>query len=313
VIVDFHSHVIPPAWGEAQRLPATLTDVGALLAGKEADGIGVTVVSNAMVNLPGAPVDNRSLDRIKQWNAFAQELASDHAGRVFAIGGFNPFGSDEMLDEMHRAVSEGGLRGVLVHSSVDGRFLDADEVADFWALAAELGVPVFIHPPADPAGSGHIRDARVLEFGARASDVALSVAILVVSGLLERHPRLRIACANGGGGLAMLAGRLDVAQRFGTGQGPPVTARPDGDGRPPSSYLDRVYVDSCSYSAPALRCNLEVFGADRVLFGTDFPPMRIPPSITTDLLEQVGVSREDMEKILWRNAVSLLGVEVSPT
>ena len=300
VIIDFHSHLIPPAWGEAQKLPPTLTDVDALIAGKEADGIRTIVVSNAMVNLPGAPVDNRSLDRVKEWNAWAHDLVSAHSGRVLAVGGINALGGPEMLEEMRQAVSGGALKGVLVHSSVDGRYLDAPEAADFWDLAADLGVPVFMHSPADPAGSAGITDFRVLEFAARASDVALGVAVLILGGVLDRHPGLRIACANGGGGLAMLIGRLDAAYALGGGDDPP------------SSYLSRVYADTCSYSRAALRCNLDVLGRENVLFGTDFPPMNIPVPLTIGLLDELGLSAEDRERILWRNAADLLGIEVAP-
>jgi predicted TIM-barrel fold metal-dependent hydrolase len=305
VIVDFHSHLIPPAWGQAQRLPPALTDAEALLARKAADGIGTIVVSNAMLNLPGAPVDNRSLDRIKEWNAFAHDLVSANPGRVHALGGVDAFGGPDMLEEMRATVGGGALKGVLVHSSVNGKYLDAPEAADFWALAAELEVPVFIHSPADPAGAGAVTDFRVLEFAARASDVGLGVAALIMGGVLERHPRLRVACANGGGGLAMLAGRLETAYRL--------TASPDTQPPgPPSSYLERVYVDSCSYSAAALRCNLEVFGPGRVLFGTDYPPMDVPVAVTTGVLDELGISDDHRERILRRNAAELLGIDVAP-
>jgi aminocarboxymuconate-semialdehyde decarboxylase len=301
--VDVHSHLIPPAWGQAQNLPPGLFDSGALIAGKEADGIGTTVISNAMVNLPGAPVDNRSLDRIKEWNAFAAELVSTHPGRVFAFGGINAMGGADMLEEMRAAVTGGGLKGVLVHSSVDGAYLDAPEAADFWELAAELGVPVFIHSPADPAGSAGVKDFRVLEFCARASDVALSAAVLIMSGVLERHPGLRIVCGNGGGGLAMLVGRLDAAHRLTGGDEP---------GPAPSSYLDRVYVDSCSYSTAALRCNIDVLGPGHVLFGTDYPPMNVPVAITMSLLDELGLGEADRDRILGANARELLGVDAAP-
>ena len=302
VTIDFHSHLIPPAWGQAQGLPPSLYDVEALLEAKGADGLDAVAISNAMINMPGAPVDNLALDRIKEWIAYAADVVTAHAGRLYALGGINAFGGDAMLAELRTAVEGGVLHGVLVHSSFQGAYLDAPGASDFWAVADELGIPVFVHSPFDPAvGAGAVSDFRVLEFGARASDVALSVAGLILGGVLERHERVRVVCANAGGGLAMLLGRLEAAYELLSGPDP----QPP---RPPSAYLERVYVDTCSYSAAALRCNLDVFGAGNLVFGTDYPPMNVPVARTMDALDELGLSDAEREAVLGGTARALLGV-----
>jgi aminocarboxymuconate-semialdehyde decarboxylase len=307
-ILDFHSHLIPPAWGRGLPLPPALTDSNALLEAKQQVGIGVTVISNAMLNLPGAPIDNRSLDRIKEWNDWAVELTREHRGRILALPGINAFGDGAMLDEMRRAVVDGGLPGVTVHSSVDGRFLGAEEAADFWALADELGVPIFIHPPADPVGAANVSDPRVLEFALRASDVALSAATLLMAEVLGRHPRVRIVCAAGGGGLSALTGRLDIPARF---SAPPGSASAEQVAAP-SAGLERVYVDTCSFSAPALGANLGLLGRDHVLFGTDSPPVGVPASVTLELLDELEIAGADRDRVLFGNAAELLGIVDPP-
>jgi len=318
VIVDFHCHLVPPRWRETRPVQPAMADIEGFLERKAADGIDVAVVGNAMVNMPGSPFDNLALDVVRDWNEFAAELVGQSDGRIVALTGTNPFGGDEMLTELERALATGAFRGVVVNSSVAGERLDAQAAMDFWALADTHAATVFVHPPWEPASGHGIRDQRVLEYAGRAVDVALSVAGLVFAGVLDRLPQVRVVCAAGGGGLAALAGRLDAgaAQAGGPPGGGPPGGGPPGGGpsppaplpRPPSETLRRVYVDSCLYSRSALVNAVEVFGADRVLFGTDYPPVDMPASRGLDLVRSLQLDEQEQAAILGGNAVELLGL-----
>ncbi len=309
MIIDIHSHLAPP---EAPGVPA-LKDVDAFLERKSREGIDMAVVVHAIVNLPGL---GGVLDRVKRWNEFALGVQAEHPGRVAVMVGVDPSAGEEMLAETRRAV-QAGSRGLTISSSVGGRRLDAPEYEDFWSLAEELDVPVLVHPPVGP---GDPSDPRLAEFGIRAVDVGLSLAAAIFAGVLDRHPSLRLIAAAGGGGVAALAGRLDAGYRIpelaGAALEPSSRAgetsgEPDGDPvprEPPSSYLRRIYVDTLLFSEAALRCTLDVFGPDRLVFGTDWPPVAIPTSVTLDLIQALDLPEDVRAGILGGNAARLLGL-----
>jgi predicted TIM-barrel fold metal-dependent hydrolase len=306
VIVDFHCHLVPP--DADGHVPPLLRDVEGFLQRKAEAGIDRVVVLNAMVNLPGARTDNRALDRVRRWNEFGLELAATHPDRVSTFVGLDPLGGPAQLEDARRAV-EAGSSGLTINSSRHGVHLDAPALEEFWALACELGVPVFVHPAGEDTGAGS-SDPRLAQFGTRAAEVGLSIAAAIFAGVLDRHPTLRLVAGAGGGGLASLAGRLDAAFHAGAiGAGP---ERPAFPAAPPSSYLRRIHVDSLLFSVPALRCALDVFGADRVLFGTDSPPAPTPPAVTWALLDRLGLDADVRAQVLGGNAARLLGLVSGP-
>ena len=136
----------------------------------------------------------------------------------------------------------------------------------------------------------------------RPFDTAMAMARMILSGLLDRFPRLKIVVAHMGGGLLPCMGRLDFGWRLGC------------DGMPeravirckklPSEYLALFSVDTMGFWAPHVREAVEVFGADRVMFGTDYGPVPIDPNEHVDIVNALAISHADKEKILWRNAAS---------
>jgi aminocarboxymuconate-semialdehyde decarboxylase len=249
-----------------------------------------------MVNVPGSAVDNRTLDRVRRWNEFGLELRARHPDRVSIFAGLDPFGGPEQLEEARQVVAAGSA-GLTIGATR----LDAPAHEELWALAEELDVPVFVHPSGEDGGG----DPRLAQFGTRAVEVGLSIAAAIFAGVLDRHASLRLVAGAGAGGLASLAGRLDAAFHGGA-VGPP-SEPPAWPLAPPSTYLRRIHVDSLLFSAPALRCALDVFGRDRLLFGSDAPLARTRPAATWDLLPD-DVRRQ----VLGDNAARLLGLVSEP-
>jgi aminocarboxymuconate-semialdehyde decarboxylase len=138
----------------------------------------------------------------------------------------------------------------------------------------------------------------------RPCDVTAGIAAVVSAGWLERHPRLRLIAAGGGGGLAHLPEKLDVAMRPWAGQevaGPhesPGTARP-------SDSLKRIFVDTSFPSVAQIRANLATFTADRMLFGTDAPPLMDQIQPITEVLFAEITDADALDRIARRNAASL--------
>jgi aminocarboxymuconate-semialdehyde decarboxylase len=123
---------------------------------------------------------------------------------------------------------------------------------------------------------------------------------LIFDGVLERHPNLKILAVHGGGYLAGYSGRIDHAWG----------ARSDARGnlpKPPTEYLKRVYVDTVVFTPHQLKYLIEVFGADHVLMGTDYP-FDMADSDPIGHLGSAALDASTMAAVAGGNAKRLLGL-----
>jgi predicted TIM-barrel fold metal-dependent hydrolase len=321
MIVDIHGHIVPPAMLKKFPIPPSLADVEGMIDGKARLGIGLSIVGN--------PTGGTSMLRLRWPASFLQyigsrgrmaafhdwliEMVAKHPGRLKALAYANPFDSEQRLGELQRRVKTGGFVGFIINSSVRGRYLDSERVEPFFAMAAEMNLPVFVHPPADPAAGERLRDPHLLEQVGRFCDVTASLAILVFSGLLAKHPNLRVIAPFSGGAISLLPGRLDSLWKYGAfSQRPNRIGERGGAGalpQTPSTYFRGIHVDTASYGAPTLLANLQVLGADHILFGTDFPPSPVPLSESIDMIKQLPIAEEDKQKIFSGNARRLFKLD----
>jgi aminocarboxymuconate-semialdehyde decarboxylase len=137
------------------------------------------------------------------------------------------------------------------------------EFAPFWAKAEALGALVVIHPNGFTGGE---RFSRLYFSNVIGNPLDTTVALhyLIFDGVLERHPNLKILAVHGGGYLAGYSGRIDHAWG----------ARSDVANKlpkPPTEYLKKVYFDTVVFTEHQLEYLVKVFGADRILMGTDYP------------------------------------------
>jgi len=145
------------------------------------------------------------------------------------------------------------------------------------------------------------------ELVGRPFDTAMALARMILSGLFDRYPGLKIAVAHMGGGLLPVIGRLDFGWRLGC-YGMPEDAQ-IRCARRPSEYLALLHVDTMGFWAPHVRETVEVFGVDRVMFGTDYGPVPIDPGEHIDIVNGLVISATDKEKILWRNAARFFSLD----
>jgi aminocarboxymuconate-semialdehyde decarboxylase len=165
--------------------------------------------------------------------------------------------------ELERCAKQLGFKGVQILTNVAGRELSHADFAPFWAKAEQLGVLVVIHP------NGFTEADRLSRFYfnnviGNPLDTSIALHYLIFDGVLERHPDLKILAVHGGGNLAAFSGRIDHAWG----------ARSDSRGalpKLPTFYLRKVYFDSVVFTPHQLRYLVEVFGANRILMGTDYP------------------------------------------
>lgn len=170
--------------------------------------------------------------------------------------------ADLAIAELHRAVAAGAI-GVCMLTNIKGQALIDPKFAPVWAEIDRIDVPVFIHPTTpfvDGFGLGDYGMANTVGF---TTDTTTCFAKFLLSGFFERYRRVRPIASHGGGSLPFLMGRFDRMWEISTG-------RRDSE-RPPSAYLRRIYFDSIVYDQRTLAYLVDTVGADRVIYGSDYP------------------------------------------
>jgi predicted TIM-barrel fold metal-dependent hydrolase len=207
-------------------------------------------------------------------------------------------------DELERAVTKLSFKGAMVHGLTNGRFIDEKQFWPIFARAEALDVPVYLHPgpPHPTVIETYYKDyaedyPHILSAGwGYTVETATQALRMVLSGVFDAHPRLKIILGHLGEGLPFLVWRIDHS-----------FARPGN--RPGLSFRDvfcgHFYVTtSGNFSDPALLCSVMEMGADRILYSVDWPFVANPPG--TAWMKNVPLSTEDKAKILGGNAARLL-------
>jgi aminocarboxymuconate-semialdehyde decarboxylase len=302
-VVDAHSHLFPEAWASQGRMPPDMFDVDALLARQEEAGIATTVVSDPHIWY--GDLDPGAIEYARAYNDFAAELQRGHAGKILALATVTPWRGDEHVEEARRAIDELGLRGVAVATSDDGRYLDAVPDA-FWELVADRDATVFLHPGGTTVGQDLMDMYRLGEVCGRPLDTTLTLARLILFGVLERHPAVRLLCSHAGGAICAIADRLD----FGHELRDYAPLGPWGDVRlsePPSAFVSRLHLDTVTYGPALLRLALERVGAGRLVFGSDNPPVPFPLQRSLGHVHALDLAEDERDAVLGRNARALFG------
>ncbi len=183
--------------------------------------------------------------------------------RFVALGGVPLQDGNEAANELERCMKDLGFRGAEILTNVGGREISDPAFAPFWQKAEALGALVVIHP------NGFTEARRLTKFYfnnviGNPFETALALHHLIFDGVLERHPNLKILAVHGGGYLGGYSGRIDHAWG----------ARPDCRAnlkKSPTEYLKKIYVDSVVFTPHQLDALVDLFGADHVLMGTDYP------------------------------------------
>jgi predicted TIM-barrel fold metal-dependent hydrolase len=273
-------------------------------------GITGRVISNPFAAEVISAIARRpAIDVVKHVNDQVAAVVALAPKPNWGLGTLNPLDATHIA-EGERCLGALGFKGLLVTSSWHGEFIDGETAFPFWEWAQARQVPVFIHPPRVPIGHAQQMDQYKLdELVGRPFDSAMALARMILSGLFDRYPRLKIVVAHMGGGLLPVVGRLDFGWRLGC-DGMPERAVIRCKQRP-SDYLARLCVDTMGFWAPHVREAVEVFGVDRVMFGTDYGPVPIDPKEHVDIVNGLTISAADKEKILWRNAAGFFNLDVA--
>lgn len=278
-----------------------LLDTGEKRLGKmDACGIDVQVLSLSAPGLEQLPPE-KGRRLAEELNNTLSNIIHQYPGRFAGYAALAPKAPEAAADELERAVKDLGFVGWNTHSNYGDSYLDNEKYLPILERAERLAVPVYLHPtvPDTPVLGTYGFPLAGAPFGF-GMDTAACMMRLIYSGIFDRFPELKIILGHLGESLPFLFKRIDWAyvRPFDPAARPKLSKKP-------SEYLrHNVYITtSGNYYKPAFMCAREAMGADRILFGTDFPYEE--PEECIEFIEALSISGEEKEKIYFRNAEQL--------
>jgi len=260
-------------------------------------GIDIGILS---INIPGPELLPPDLgeEGAGVCNDYIAEVCRKHKDRFFGLASLPLQDQDAAMRELRRAIHELDLRGVVLYSHINGRPVDAPEFEPLYALAETEQIPLVIHPTV-PTWGEVLSDYSMIPMIGLMVDHSIAMLRLILGGVLERHPELLIVQPHCGGVLPYLMPRIEEQTEVKRRGREHIT-------RSPREYYRKVYLDVVSPSAQAVRYAYEFAGADRLLFGSDHPWVKV--GVFRDCLESLGLDPEEEAKIFGKNARHLFKI-----
>jgi aminocarboxymuconate-semialdehyde decarboxylase len=276
-------------------------DLDVRLRSMDAQGVDVHALSlmPPMVYWADGTLGIRLARLVNDAMAAAARLHPDRFVVLATLPMQNP---EAAVNEVNRAVTELGCRGIYLGTNVRGKELTDPSFLSIFERIHALRVPIFLHP-LNVIGAARLAKHYLHNLLGNPFDTAVAAANLIFSGLLDRLPKLDICLPHAGGALPYLIGRLD--------RGWQVRAECRGLKKRPSSYLRRFTYDTISHAPESLDYLIKLAGADRVMLGSDYcfdMGYDRPVEVVTRLR---GLTQADRAKILGRNAIRLLQLKLN--
>jgi predicted TIM-barrel fold metal-dependent hydrolase len=284
-------YVIINEW--KRRIMPKYTDLDAKLADMDRTGITMAALS---INDPGPEYfGSDSAAMAVLLNDFIADAARRHPDRFFGLATL-PFDTpDSMLKEFDRATGKLGMKGILLYSNLNGRFPDEEPFRPLFAEAERRGVPVLLHP-AYPMTYQATKGYEMTAMLGLMFDTTIALGRLILSGVLDRHPNLKLVCPHVGGTLPYLIGRMDHQTMV-------LKRGASHIHRAPSEYLKRVWLDTVTPIGLGIRFAHDFAGPDKLLYSSDHP--WVDPQIVIDQVESQKFSSADRAKLYAQNAREL--------
>jgi len=280
--------------------------------------VQVLTLSSPPVEALGEPALTRDLARLA--NDEMADLVRRYPDRFLGFAASLPMNDpDAAVREAERATSDLGALGVQIYTNVNGLPLDDPRFEPLFARMAELDRAIWVHPARTATMPDYPSENRSKYelwwvFG-WPYETAIFMSRLIFSGHLDRYPNLRILTHHAGGMVPHFAGRI------GPGLDQLGARTPEEDlgalarrlRKRPFDYYKMFYGDTALFGAEhALRCAIEFFGVDHMLFGSDMPfdPEKGPQFIRETIanLDAIGLSAADRQRIDEQNARRVLRI-----
>jgi len=324
--IDTHTHVLADATiallqKEIPSLGLKLTPIDSDNSILEVAGVpyrpfprGGHDIARRLADMDAAEVDMHVLSATPQTWLYGQEpgvgaaaaaiqndemarLIKEHPDRFAGIATLPMQAPDQAADELRRAMTKLGLRGVMIGSNVRGKNLDDPSFEPLWAAAAELDAFMVIHP-GNVAGADRLKSYYLGNLIGNPLDTTIAAACFIFGGVLERHPTLKPMMVHGGGFIPYQGGRWVHGWQV----------RPEPKlhvKHSPEKYLDRFLYDTILHSKTALEFLVASVGADRIFLGSDYPyDMGMMDCVRH--VRELNIAPADRDRILGGHAAAML-------
>jgi aminocarboxymuconate-semialdehyde decarboxylase len=321
---DLHTHYYPPSFFDAIRAHGTdfafgtdptgrtiityggarffgitppMTDVGKRLEDMDRVGIDVEVISLSTPNVFFADAA-RQAEVAREVNDAYAELAARHPRRFRTFASIPMDAPDAALEELHRAIDELKMNGVVLLSNIRGRALTDRLYRPFFEEANRMRLCLFLHPmlPADARPFGEYVLGPLVGFP---FDTTLAVARMCYDGLFRELPDIRWIVAHLGGAIPWLMERLDSGFR----DFAECRAKID---QPPSVYLKRLYYDTVTFSPHNLRHARDLVGSDHMVMGSDYPHLLGSIERAVSSIDALNIPAQEKARIFSGTALQIL-------
>ena len=277
-------------------------DVSGRLKHMDAMGVDIQVVAPAPMQCFYAMAPEIAAKAHDLANEGVAAYVAGQPDRFVGLGVVTLQEPELAAQELEKAMTTYGLKGVQILTNVDGQELSDPKFHPFFAKAQELGAFLIIHP------NGFTQGQRFTNYYfnnvvGNPLDTSLALHNLIFGGSLARFPDLKIMAVHGGGYLAAYSGRIDHAWG----------AREDCHADlplPPSHYLRQVYFDTVVFSSHQLAYLLETYGADHILMGTDYPFDMAEYDPIGHIASVNGMDDSTMRRVASENAIRLLNLKL---
>ena len=251
----------------AHSLDENLFDVAKRVASLARREVGLQLIGPppGFVAWPGGAAD---VEYARALNEHGARIAAQGEGRLEAMATLAMGDPERVAYELERAVDHYGCRSALLPSTAGGPPLDAPQFDALFGVAERLGLLLFMHPVSAEA------PARFPLYGVQVLvqwpfETTLAVTRMIFEGVFDRHPRLQLLLAHGGGNLIFLRGRLNSAYEAEGWEADPYYHK--NTSKAPGEYYRQIYFDTCALSPESVDFTVQIAGAERVMFGTDYP------------------------------------------
>ena len=326
--IDIFTHVMPERYKKAvykyadkfpvekavqdKRPALTDQEMRMRILDKYPDIVEVLSVTMPPIEELVGPQEAADLARLAN-DEVAELMAANPKRYVAAIANLPYNNMDATLKEAERCFKELGFKGIQIYTRVNGKPLSAPELMPLYELMAKYDLPIWIHPMRSASQPDYptetVSNNQLFSIFGWPYDTTAAMVRLVFAGVLEKWPNLKFITHHCGGMVPYFADRIVVhynngLERLGAPNFPGLT-------RHPIEYLRLFYGDTALNGNPsALRCGLEFFGEDRIVFGTDLPydvgNGELSIRQTIDAIEKMGVTDAVKQKFYEGNARRIL-------
>lgn len=279
-----------------RKIPDNYFDVEAKLAVMDSSGITQTALS---INDPGPEwFGTEGASAARAMNDFIAEIVREHPTRFVGLCVLPVQEMPAALTELSRAVNELGMRGILLYTNLAGHYPDERQFRPLFVRAVELNLPILLHP-AKPLMTEFVKEYEMTSTLGNMFEDTTALTRIIMAGMLDEFPSLKLVCPHLGGTLPYIIGRLDHQIQV-------LRRGPRHLKRTPIEYLRQVWLDAVSPLPLAMKFVYDLLGPERLLFASDHP--WVEPSLILEALRSLKLPAADEQNILGGNARRLFGL-----